>query len=266
MIRVVALDLDDTLLRSDGTISDATLASLRRWMEIGNRVVIATGRPPRSIGASLPNELHEVPWVCYNGAEIRLRGETTYADLIPTDDVRGIVAMGQQQLPDWRIGVEINDTLYMNQRLEIEKQYTYTPDLLEIANEPAAKVLFTTTSWLDVQNRKADEFEPLAPLLKALPAGTRPILSHRYRLAQLLSSSADKAVALAHVVEGWGLSMENVMAFGDDVNDVGMLQASAVGVAVSNAVSEVHAAADRITGTNDEEGVATVLNEILDGR
>ena len=47
MIRVVALDLDDTLLRSDGTISDATLASLRRWMEIGNRVVIATGRPPR---------------------------------------------------------------------------------------------------------------------------------------------------------------------------------------------------------------------------
>jgi Cof subfamily protein (haloacid dehalogenase superfamily) len=264
MIRVIALDLDDTLLRSDGTISSDTLSSLRRWTQAGHRVVVATGRPPRSIAGSLPDELQTVPWVCYNGAEIRHNGETVYANLIPTTEVREIVAMGQQQLPDWRIGVEINDTLYMNKQLEVVKQYTYIPDLLDIATEPAAKVIFTTSSWLEEQSHHIDEFLPLEPLLAALPAGTRPILSHRYRLAQLLSSSADKAVALQHLVEGWGLSMANVMAFGDDVNDVGMLRASAVGVAVRNAVDEVHAAADRVTGSNDEEGVATLVNEYLD--
>ncbi len=266
MIRVIALDLDDTLLRSDGTISEQTLCSLRRWTEAGNRLVVATGRPPRSIGVSLPDELQGAPWVCYNGAEIRLRGQSIYANLIPTAEVREIVDMGQRLLPDWRIGVEIDDTLYMNRRLEVAKQYTYMPDLLDVATEPAAKVLFTTSSWLEEQSHSADEFAPLAPLLSALPSGTRSILSHRYRLAQLLSSSADKAIALQHLVESWGLSMANVMAFGDDVNDVGMLQAAAVGVAVGNAVAEVHAAADRITGTNDEEGVATVVNEYLDAR
>lgn len=264
MIRVIALDMDDTLLRSDGTISAQTLTSLRRWTEAGNRLVVATGRPPRSIGASLPDQLQEVPWVCYNGAEIRLCGETIYANLIPTADVREIVDMGQQLLPDWRIGVEIENTLYMNHELKVAKQYTYVPDLLDVATEPAAKILFTTSSWLEEQSHSADEFAPLEPILAALPPGTRPILSHRYRLAQLLSSSADKAVALQHLVEGWGLSMANVMAFGDDVNDVGMLQAAGIGVAVSNAVAEVHTAADRVTGTNDEEGVATVLNEYLD--
>ena len=71
MIDIIALDMDDTLLRSDGSISEQTLALLGRWREAGNHVVIATGRPPRAVGDALPPLLHDVPWICYNGAEIR---------------------------------------------------------------------------------------------------------------------------------------------------------------------------------------------------
>lgn len=265
MIRVIALDMDDTLLKSDGSISGHTLALLERWRQAGNHIVVATGRPPRAIGESLPPQLHDVPWICYNGAEIRLHGETIYENLIPTSDVRHVVDWGQRLLPTWRVGIEIDDTLFMNQRLTIRKEYTFTPDLMTVATQPAAKVLFTDAGWqtIDEPHESGDPFAPLGPLLASLPPDTRPILSRRYKLAQLLSSTADKAVALRYLVEGWGKSMANVVAFGDDVNDVDMLAASGMGVAVANAVPEVLAVADRVTGSNDEDGIAAILSEMV---
>jgi hydroxymethylpyrimidine pyrophosphatase-like HAD family hydrolase len=72
--------------------------------------------------------------------------------------------------------------------------------------------------------------------------------------------------ALQVVLEGMGYGLENAMAFGDDVNDVGMVARSGIGVAVANAVPEVHAVADRITRSNDEDGVAMVIEELLAAR
>lgn len=265
MISVIALDMDDTLLRSDGSISQRTLSLLEKWLLAGNRVVIATGRPPRAVVDALPPLLASVPCICYNGAEIRLDDKTIYEDLIPAEDVRFVVDWGERSLSSWRMGIEINDVLYLNRRLNFPKEYEYVPNLLSVATTPAAKVLFTKSAWqtIDEPNLDGDPFEPLAPLLSSLPPDTRAILSKRYKLAQLLSTTADKGTALRHVVEGWGLSMSNVIAFGDDVNDVEMLEEAAIGVAVSNAVHEVHNVADRVTASNDDDGVAVVLEELL---
>src|SRR6266508_4190949 len=88
---VAALDLDDTLLCSDGTVSARTLAVLRQWLKAGRRLVIATGRPRRSVPAVLPPELLDTPLVCYNGAEIHINGQCVYANLIPPEAVHTIV-------------------------------------------------------------------------------------------------------------------------------------------------------------------------------
>src|SRR4051812_37823217 len=69
-IQVAAIDLDDTLLRSDGSISPRSLLTLRAWRAAGNQIVIATGRPRRTVATVLPAELHDAPLVSYNGAEI----------------------------------------------------------------------------------------------------------------------------------------------------------------------------------------------------
>jgi Cof subfamily protein (haloacid dehalogenase superfamily) len=267
-IHVIALDLDDTALRSDHTMSPYTLDLLQRWRAAGKHVIIATGRPPRSVGAALPEVLHDLPWICYNGAEARQNGRTILRDLIPTEDARYLVSWGLETLPDWFIGIEIDDEIYLNRRLPRPKQCVIEPDLLSVIEQPAAKVLFfLDRRKIDPELAPADVvFAAVDPLLASLPERTRPMLSRRYGLAQFLSNTADKAVALRHLVEGLGYSMENVMAFGDDINDVQMVAEAGVGIAVHNAVAEVHDVADRVTASNDEDGVALVIEELLKNR
>jgi Cof subfamily protein (haloacid dehalogenase superfamily) len=265
MYEVLALDMDDTLLCSDGGVDAETLALLEAWHGRGKRIVIATGRPPRSVGPSLPALLQDVPWICYNGAEVRLQGRTVFADFMEPGDVRQLVEWGCRELPTWRIGLEIDDVLYLNQRLTIAKEYVFQPDLGAVADRPAAKVLFSNGALnAETQPESADAmFTALTPLLARLPARTRPMLSYRYKLAQFMSRTADKAVALTHVVAEWGYTMEQVAAFGDDVNDVDMLRACGLGVAMANAVEEVHAAADHVTASNNHGGVAQVLRTLM---
>lgn len=250
-MRVVALDLDDTLLRSDGTISPRTVDLLRGWRAAGNYVVIATGRPPRSIAQALPDDFHEVPWITYNGAVVFENGEKIYENLISIEDTRRIVELIQDVLPSSTLGLEIDDILYLNRHAQRPTAYQLA-DLLEIATSPSAKVLFWHT-----------DFTTLQPMLSGLPITARALLSNKYSLVQILAASADKAEALRFVVDRWQLGMRQVAAFGDDVNDVEMVRLSGLGVAVDNAIPEVKVVADRITLSNDDDGVALVLAELL---
>jgi Cof subfamily protein (haloacid dehalogenase superfamily) len=250
---ILAVDMDDTLLRSDHTISPRTLDSLRRWRAAGHAVVIATGRPTRSIAAHLPAELHAVPWISYNGATVVQNGACLYENLISVAATRAIVDLMARELPACTLGLEIDNTLYLNRPMQRTSPYQVA-DLAAVATRPAAKILFFH-----------DDFAALAPFLDALPLGTRAMLSAKYNLVQILADSADKADALRFLVAHMGSSMDRVVAFGDDVNDVDMVAAAGLGVAVANAVAEVLAVADRITLANDEDGVALVLEELLDG-
>jgi len=265
MRRVIALDLDETLLRTDKSLSQRTLDLLQAWREQGNEIVVATARPPRSVAGVLPDLLQDVPWVCYNGAEVQQNGRTIFVDLMPAESARHLVDWGLETLPSWRTGVEIDNMLYVNRAFDRPRQYVLASDLSSVIRQPAAKVLFfdPARDYAPVPQAGDDPFAPLRPLLSAMPPATRPMLSQKYRLAQFLSVTADKAVALRFVVEGLGLGMAQVIAFGDDVNDVRMLKEAGLGVAVANAAPEVLAAADRVTASNDEDGVALVLEELL---
>lgn len=262
-IKLLALDLDDTLLRSDGTISAETLATLLCWRSMGNHIVVATGRPPRAVAEVLPESLWDVPWICYNGAEVQERGEILKQDLIPVGDARQIVSWAQTELPDWRMGVEIGNRLYLNRPPEKVRPHLLAPDLLEVISEPVAKILFFASPVPNRTHSELDGFDVFGPLLRLLPATTRSMHSNRYRLLQFMSGTADKAYALRFVADRLGLAMEQVMAFGDDVNDVEMVRQSGTGVAVDNAVPEVHAVADWVTASHDQEGVGIMLESLI---
>ncbi|MCB0068124.1 MAG: HAD hydrolase family protein, partial [Caldilineaceae bacterium] len=87
-IMILALDLDDTLLRTDKSVSPANRAALRRWQEYGHEVVVATGRPPRNVPDVLPAEIASAPRIVYNGAQAIVDGEVIYDNPIPAADVR----------------------------------------------------------------------------------------------------------------------------------------------------------------------------------
>jgi 5-amino-6-(5-phospho-D-ribitylamino)uracil phosphatase len=250
MLSVAAVDLDDTIVRSDGTISDRTLDALHAWEAHGGRVIIATGRPPR-MTRRIPDKLHHLPWICYNGAVIHHKELVLYEDLISGEDTRLIVEAILAAGPDVRVGVEIGDVLYLNQPLD-RPGARHVADLLSVANQPSAKVILTM-----------DHYRQIEPLLAAFPASARVLLSEKYNIAQIMPFASSKERALRHLLEQWGLSMVNVVAFGDDVNDVEMVAEAGLGVAMDNAVDAVKAVADRITLSNDEDGVALVLEELI---
>jgi len=250
MISVVAVDLDETLLRSDGSVSPRTLAALAAWEAAGQRLVIATGRPPRS-AVQIPNELLHLPCVCYNGASIYQNGQSSYTQTIPAVDTWQIVDSLLSARPDSRVGIEIDNILYVNRPTD-RPGTQFTPDLLGMAARPAAKIIIALNEYLQA-----------VPSANGLPASARVLLSEKYAVAQIMPSQSSKAIALAHLMDEWGVPMGEVAAFGDDVNDVEMIAEAGLGVAMDNAVAEVKAVADRITTSNDADGVALVVEELL---
>ncbi|MCX6046241.1 MAG: HAD family hydrolase [Chloroflexi bacterium] len=251
MIKVAAIDLDDTLLCNDGTVTLRTLQTLRAWRAQGNHIIIATGRPRRTVGTVLPLELQDAPLISYNGAEIHINGEKIYDNLISAAATLEIVTRLLDAVPHAEIGLEIDNVLYLNRPSTRARLHTVA-NLLEIATQPAAKVLVF-----------GDELSGVEAITTSLPPGAQALYSSRYRFLQILAQNVDKAEALRFLLPQWGLTPEQMVAFGDDTNDVEMVRISGLGVAMSNAVPEVLAVADRITTTNEEDGVAIVLEELL---
>ncbi|MBW7881428.1 MAG: HAD hydrolase family protein [Caldilineaceae bacterium] len=250
---ILALDLDDTLLRTDKSIGPVTLAALRHWLAAGHLIVIATGRPPRSIDAVLPDELRCAPRIAYNGAQIIERGEVIYTNPIPREDVRAVLEWTAKHHPEWYVGLEIEDRLFLNRDLQKPGHYEVA-DLNTLWSEPAAKLLFFFPDGRD----------DVTPMLNALPPTTRAFVTPKFSMVQLCASTTDKAYALEHFLARKQRALADVIAVGDDVNDIEMVRCSGTGVAVANAVPAVKAVADWMTLSNDEDGVALVIKRLLD--
>ncbi len=255
-LTVAASDLDDTLLRSDGTVSPRTEAAIAAWLAAGRRFVIATGRPPRSVGQRLPDLLQRVPWICYNGAEIRQEDEVLFRHFIPEATLPALIERILDEHPDAIVGMELEDTLWLNRartsRTEQQNPRHRIADLRTVAHLPTAKVLVFS-----------DDLDGMMAVFDMLPEGVRLMPSGRYQFVQLMAHGADKVHALQHLLAEWGQTLANVIAFGDDINDVDLLREAAVGVAVANAYPAARDAANWHTAGNDEDGVAQVLEALL---
>ena len=251
MLSVLAVDLDDTLVRSDQTVSPRTLELVAAWLDAGRRAVIATGRPPRATRA-IPAELHALPWICYNGGVILHAGETLHSANMTAADTASFVNDFVDVAPDAWIGIEVDDTFYLSRNGPPYAETILVDDIRSVAHQPASKIITALDAYRQVASR-------LAPL----PGGMKPQASAKYNLLQMMSTGVSKASALRLLVEQWGLDMAHVVAFGDDSNDMEMIQAAGVGVAMANAIPELKAVANRVTLSNDEDGVAIVVAELL---
>lgn len=258
MISTLALDLDDTLIRSDQTVSPRTLALLQQWQAAGNRIVIATGRSPRK-ARDIPAALHHLPWVCYNGGIVLENGLTNSATLaartLPTTITHDLLNHFQNELKLSWVGLAGNDKLYINRDKHKNPDVTYTANMLDVAGEPAMKIYLPL-----------DEYRRHYPTDEHLPAGCRVLPSTKYNFAQIMPEDVSKAAGLRVLAERWQTTLDHFIAFGDDTNDIEMVQEAGIGVAMHNAIPELKAVADRITLTNDEDGVALVVEELMPAR
>ncbi len=265
-VDMIAIDMDDTLLRDDLSVSDYTIDVLRRAKASGVKVVLATGRmfcAAQPWGVKIG--LGDVPLVVYTGSMIARceSGEILSYEAMDGDIAKDILAVGKAH--GWYMQTYIHDKLYSPWRDERTDLYEkvcgveahiigddfYTP------TEPPLKILLYE-----------DDPKVMADAERILLGQFGDIAGHvrsRYNFLEFNKKGASKGAALTRLCKEWGIPLDRLMTFGNAQNDVSMLSITPWSFAVDNAVPEAKAAAAHVTASNNEDGVAKVVAKYVLG-
>lgn len=249
MFRMIVTDLDGTFLRNDKTASAYSLDVVERARSKGVIFTVATARPIRSVVERLPFMRFDVG-IFHNGAVIRTPEGDIGGMGIDSPDiiVRSILAA----LPGAHIAVESEDKLYCNfdsKRIWPVEDFTYTQDFACVAGRAADKVIVEAHSAADMER-----------FSNCIPDYAYAVLSENC-IAMIMNRRATKINAVRAVAEKYGIDMSEVVAFGDDYNDIDMLKGCGRGIAVANALPEVKTAADEVCAGNMDDGEAKWIEE-----
>lgn len=261
---LIASDVDGTLLDDDEKVSPRTKAAVTAAVEAGTKFVLATGRPPRWV-QPVVDALGFAPMaVCANGAVLYdpatdriVSAHTLSADLLgELADIATRVIPGAGLAVE-RVGSSAHDAATPQFVSSPGYEHAWlNPDNTEVSLEdllsaPAIKLLVRKAGA-----RSAD----MAAALAEHVAGIGDITySTNNGLVEVMPSGISKATGVADVARPLGISAEEVVTFGDMPNDVPMLEWAGLGVAMGHAHPEALEAADEVTSTNNDDGVARVL-------
>ncbi|MCZ2825696.1 MULTISPECIES: HAD family hydrolase [unclassified Modestobacter] len=258
--KLIVSDLDGTLLRSDETISDATLAELRRWADEGVPLVLATGRPPRWM-LGVRDRLGGGTAICCNGAVLLDLGEFRVLEEhpVPPEVLRQITGRLREHQPDTWFAVEYGDQFrhepVYQPRWDRDAPGVAVATLAEMVAQPVAKLLARH------ERMGRDEF---VALVAEIVGDTATVTnSSSDAMAEISAVGITKATGLARLTAERGLTAADVVYFGDMPNDLAAFdwvrEGGGRAVAMAHAHPDVLAAATDVTDSNDAEGVAMLL-------
>lgn len=259
--KVVATDLDGTVVRSDGTISPRTREAMAMAQAQGARLVVVTGRPPRWLTGIRDALGHDGTAICANGALTYDLADDRIVAARPIglDVVRRLMAQLRASVPDVVFAVERIDGRFAHESAYQPKwepeASTIVGDLEQVFDVPIAKLLGRV---------EGVDSDGLLAAARACVDDGLATLTHSSidGLLEVMAYGVSKASTLAGWLAGQGLTAGDVIAFGDMPNDLELLTWAGRGVAVANAHPEVLAVADEVTLSNDEDGVAVVLERV----
>jgi len=262
--RLVASDVDGTLIDPDEHVSARTRAVVQALVADGATFVLATGRPPRWIPPIVDGLGYAPLAVCGNGAVIYDSGtdRVLSAHSLDVDTLTWVAELATDILPGCglaaeRVGATAHDAAtpqfvsspgYEHAWLNPDNTET---SLIDVLAAPAIKLLIRLSTATSESMRAA-----LVPIV-----GDRADITYSTNngLIEVSAPGVTKAAGLAMLAERLSTHPDDIMAFGDMPNDISMLKMAGHGVAMKNAHPQALAAADEITASNSEDGVARVL-------
>lgn len=269
-IKLVALDLDDTTLRSDSTLDPVTKDALIKVIDAGIEVVVASGRAFRS----LPKEVLSIPGVRYaitsNGAAIEKSpsGERIMSRTVPEESVSEILeAFPEVYMLEAFIEGQpycLKDYIDDPLRYGCSKDYVNYVQTTRLPVSDMRKFILENASRLDSIDlicRSVDEKRVYYEKAKEI-SGVY-VTSSSPRLVEISDAGAGKGKALRYLCKELNVCAENVVAFGNGDNDADMLSFAGFGVAVGNATDVCKASADFVCETNNDLGVAKTLLKLI---
>jgi len=258
--KLIAIDLDDTLLRNDLTISHRAKKAIQAAIDTGTLVTFATGRMYRS---ALPYALDlglDLPLITYQGALVKYAdGRQVYHRPVDLTIAQEIIEFAKPS--GLHINAYIDDELYMEAATHWGKQYAaiakapiHYIDLPTGLKQDLTKILFIGES---------DELDEMAQRLRERFVEAINVTKSKDIFLEISHPKATKGNALKELTEALDINREQVIAIGDNMNDFDMVKYAGCGVAVGNAVEALKEVADLVAKSNDDDGVAEVIEKLV---
>jgi Cof subfamily protein (haloacid dehalogenase superfamily) len=261
--KLLALDLDGTLLNSALKLSDGNAAALRRALETGLQVVLATSRWYELAKRTADRIGIETPLICSNGALVKrpTDGRELLHLYLDREVAREVTALGDDA--GWEMFTTIGEGTYMRMRPGVIPEKL--PAGLRIADrqsdrleegEPTCVLVFGNDAVLEIERRVLPVYDGRAHF-----SLNRPLRLPHYVV--LTHAAAEKAAALELVCRELGIAPDETVAMGDSESDIGMLKLAGLGIVMGNAPEEMRAGAAMVAPSNDEDGVAWAIDRII---
>jgi Cof subfamily protein (haloacid dehalogenase superfamily) len=265
-IRILALDLDDTLLRSDLSISYRTRNAVKRTEAAGVMVVLASGRIPSAMERySRLLGLHKRPGylICNNGTVIQ---ESHSGKVIFDVRISPEVALAACDLASaegFAVQIYEDDIMYVSRKNEYSNYDQKLTGLRQVVVENFRAMVGQGCSKLLIPGDPM-LLVPLESILRTYLGNDITLFTSKPYMLEILPPETNKGTALAKVAEILNVDKEEVLAIGDSINDEAMIRWAGMGVAMVNGDERIKSIADMITDrSNDDDGVVEIIDKYL---
>jgi len=257
--KLVAIDLDGTLLNNDLEISPRAAAAIKEAGKRGVKVTLCTGRMFASAFPYAQELGINVPLITYNGALVKnsMDGEILYERNLPLEDAKDVIKICRNY--DCQLNVYYQDKLYIEDQNLWAKKYASrvkvplneVHDLLEFLTEPPIKLL------------AMGEEDVLQLIRQELTGRQLYITRSQPYFLEILNVEATKGKGLQAVANRLSIDRKHILAIGDNENDIEMFRYAGFAVAMANAEEHVRMHVDYVTKTNDDDGVAEAIEKLV---
>lgn len=264
--KVLVLDIDGTLTNSEKQITPITKQGIQDILKRGHKVILASGRPTpgmRRYEQELELEKYGGYLLSFNGARVVecRSGEIVYQRLLSQSILPSLYHFAKEHgcgLITY-LGDTVISAFEPDEYVRLEARINGLPirvvdNFLEFVDFDVNKCLMTAPP------EEAAEYEKE---LRENYQGIASVYRSESFFIEIMPENVDKATSLDRMLESLGLTRENAICCGDGFNDVSMIKYAGLGVAMGNAKPEVKAAADYVTASNDEDGVAEVIKKFI---
>ena len=261
-VRLLLVDLDDTLLGSDLEVSAANRRALDAAAERGVRVTLASGRMHRSMRPYAEALGITLPLIAYNGALARPPAGPALWHT-PLANAAALALLDRLAAYDVTVHLYLDDRLYVA-RMD-SRSLAYAANA-RVAVEPVGDLAAFLAGGAPTKLLAAGDPALLAGLRSSLGAefaGRAEIVTSKSHYLEFMAPGVSKAAALVRLAAFLGVAVTETMAIGDGPNDLGMLAQAGVGVAVANAPPEVLARASHVVAASDRDGVAEAVARFI---
>lgn len=261
MIKLIASDMDGTLLTSQSQLPNNFKEALDLCLQNDIRLVLASGRSADNMKRKLEPYLDSVFLISDNGALVWADNRYIYEDTLNKEDIIKVEEIGKKFINSSIVGIgEKAAYAIINDPIHRDYLYEYYDDFFEVESLGDVEEPFVKITFISLEDTVYNYENFCAPLLDHLSV----LISGKIWI-DVMNKHIDKQAGLNFLCQYTNILPNQVLAFGDYFNDAGMLTFAGHGIAVSNAHPEIKALADEIIGSNDEEAVSSYIIDLLKG-